>query len=245
MRIAIVSDIHANLPAFEEVLKDIDRREVDAVYCLGDLVGYNVWPNAVIREIRKRHIVTIAGNHDEKAVEAAQQKGEVTPDNFAYKIIGKEELCYLSTLPAHIRLEYIFNGRPLVMLLVHGSPFSNTEYLLEEKDEAEYARMLLQVGADILVCGHSHKPYHKILNAVSADKKFLHAINAGSVGKPKDADPRACYCIVTLGESSNNLKKSGIEVEFVRISYNVERAITAIEESILHPILGDMLRKAY
>lgn len=245
MRIAIISDIHANLPAFEEVLNDIDKRQVDAVYCLGDLVGYNVWPNAVIREIRRRRIATIVGNHDEKAIEVAQQKGKLTQDNFAYKIIGKDELDFLSTLPAQIRLEYIFNGRRLVMLLVHGSPSSNTEYLLEEKDEAEYAKIMLQVGADILICGHSHKAYHRIFNSVSGDKKYLHAINAGSVGKPKDADSRACYCIVTLDGSSSNLKKYGIGVEFVRIGYNVERAVTAIEESLLHPILGDMLRRAY
>lgn len=66
MRIALFSDIHANLPAFEAFLRDLDSKKPDAVYCLGDLVGYNIWPNEVIAEIRNRGIAAIAGNHDVK-----------------------------------------------------------------------------------------------------------------------------------------------------------------------------------
>src|SRR5580693_2633269 len=64
MRIALFSDIHANLPALESVLADIDKKKPDAVYCLGDLVGYNIWANEVINEIRRRQIPAIAGNYD-------------------------------------------------------------------------------------------------------------------------------------------------------------------------------------
>jgi predicted phosphodiesterase len=66
MRIALFSDVHANLPAFEAFLADLDSRKVDAVYCLGDLIGYNIWPNEVITEIRRRGIAMLAGNHDQK-----------------------------------------------------------------------------------------------------------------------------------------------------------------------------------
>ena len=65
MRIALFSDVHANLPALKSFFLDIEKREIDALYCLGDLVGYNIWPNEIIEEIRKRSIATIAGNHDE------------------------------------------------------------------------------------------------------------------------------------------------------------------------------------
>ena len=65
MRIALFSDIHANLPALEACLKNIEEQKPDAIYCLGDLVGYNVWPNEVINEIRRRGIPTIAGNYDQ------------------------------------------------------------------------------------------------------------------------------------------------------------------------------------
>lgn len=66
MQIALFSDIHANLPAFEAFLADVETRKPDAIYCLGDLVGYNVWPNEIIYEIRKRGIATLARNHDLK-----------------------------------------------------------------------------------------------------------------------------------------------------------------------------------
>lgn len=65
MKIALFSDIHANLPALDACLRHIDQQKPDAVYCLGDLVGYNIWPNEVVREIRKRGIPTIAGNYDQ------------------------------------------------------------------------------------------------------------------------------------------------------------------------------------
>ena len=105
MRIAIISDIHANFPALEETLKSIEQQNIDAVYCLGDLVGYNLWPNAVINEIRKRHIPTLEGNHDVKA-KKKKKKGSKDSESYAYQIVGKEQIEYLSTLPAHIKLEY-------------------------------------------------------------------------------------------------------------------------------------------
>ncbi|MFN3301380.1 MAG: metallophosphoesterase family protein, partial [Sediminibacterium sp.] len=162
MRIAVISDIHANLPAFEETLKSIEKNEVDAIYCLGDLVGYNIWPNAVINEIRKRKIPTIAGNHDVKALDI--HKNKIIGDNttIAYQMIAKSNLGYLSDLPVHIKLEFSLNNKTLSMLLVHGSPFSNTEYLFENKDENELLDMFQKSETDILVCGHTHIPYHRI-----------------------------------------------------------------------------------
>ena len=103
MRIALFSDIHANLPAFEAFLKSLDNKKPDAVYCLGDLVGYNIWPNEVIAEIRRRGIPTIAGNHDVKVKTAIS---DTSGKNYAYSFISNENQEYLSTLPAHIQLEY-------------------------------------------------------------------------------------------------------------------------------------------
>ena len=241
LRIAIISDVHANFPALEETLKSIDEKEIDAVYCLGDLVGYNIWPNAVINEIRKRKIPTICGNHDEKAV-AIHQDGRFLKDddNFAYNIIGKPQVQYLATLPAFIRLEFIFDGKPFTLMLVHGSPYSNKEYLPKEKLESELAAIFLDKGIDMLLFGHTHIPYYRIIGSNSSDRKF-HAVNAGSVGKPKDGDKRACYTIITLKNNS----KSTVDVEFVRVAYDVEKAAQAIENSPMSPSYALMLRKAY
>jgi len=127
MTIALISDIHANLPALEAVMKDIGDRLPDAVYCLGDLVGYNVWPNEVIEQIRKRRIATLAGNHDLKV-------RDILPDakSYAYNIVHEHHKKYLLSLPAHILLEYGEDDDKFNMLFVHGSPRSVNEYLLED-----------------------------------------------------------------------------------------------------------------
>lgn len=245
MKIAVISDIHANLPAFEEVMKSIDNQDVDAVYCLGDLVGYNVWPNAIINEIRKLRIPVVAGNHDVKAVAMHQEKGYHEPEDFAYLMIGKESVKYLSVLPDRIRLEFKINGQNVVILMVHGSPYSNTEYLLEDKPEKDYADIFIETGAHILICGHSHKPYHRIINNNSGGPKHFHAINAGSVGKPKDGIPTACYVIISIEKNSKINEVAEVKVEFIRVSYDVEKAAEAIENSDLPKEYADMLRGAY
>ncbi|MDB5120926.1 MAG: metallophosphoesterase [Sphingobacteriales bacterium] len=112
MKIALFSDIHANLPAFEAFLVSLDAQKPDVVYCLGDLVGYNLWPNEIIVEIKKQGITTIAGNHDVEIVSA-----DLGGKNYAYHLIDESGLEYLQSLPAHIRLEYQLNDAPFTILL--------------------------------------------------------------------------------------------------------------------------------
>lgn len=100
------------------------RKQPDALYCLGDLVGYNIWSNEVIREIRKRRIAMIAGNHDSKVKKLTEEQLSETGKNYAYGIIGQEEKKYLATLPAHIQVDFELNGDKLKMLLVHGKTSS-------------------------------------------------------------------------------------------------------------------------
>ena len=117
MKIALFSDIHANLPALEAALHDIDQRKPDAIYCLGDLVGYNIWANEVIQTIRKRNIPTIAGNYDFGIGRMSNDCGcayktqgdkDMGAISIAYtnSIMQPEARQYLRTLPAHIRLEF-------------------------------------------------------------------------------------------------------------------------------------------
>src|SRR5687767_14502273 len=132
MKLALFSDIHANLPALEACLQSMEAQKPDAIYCLGDLVGYNVWPNEVIAEIRRRGIPTIAGNYDQGIglnsdecgcaykTDADKEMGKVSIA-FTNSIVKAEERAYLKTLPAHIRLEFKLNETPLTLLLVHGS----------------------------------------------------------------------------------------------------------------------------
>jgi putative phosphoesterase len=257
MRIALFSDIHANLPALESCLKSIDEQDVDAVYCLGDLVGYNIWPNEVINEIRRRGIPTIAGNYDEGIGLLSDECGcayKTDPEkdmgkisiSYTNNLVKPKERNYLRTLPAHIRVDFKLNQELISLLLVHGSPRKINEYLFEERDEKSLWKIMEQADADILCFGHTHKPYHRILpTEIEEGQDLRHAINIGSVGKPKDGDPRGCYAIITLEANSSKKTKESVSVEFIRFEYDVETAAKAIENSPLPNEFAEMLRRGF
>jgi putative phosphoesterase len=265
MKIALFSDIHANLPALEAVLADIERRQPDATYCLGDLVGYNIWPNEVIAEIRKRNIPTIAGNYDfgigrssddcgcAYKTDEEKSNGKVSI-SYTNEQVGDEERAYLRTLPVHIRVDFHLANNPehlwtstetFSLLLVHGSPRRINEYLFEDRDEKSLLRIFEQANADVICFGHTHQPYHRVLTGGNEATRFYHAVNLGSVGKPKDGDPRACYVLLTIPESAHAGSSESVEVEFVRVEYDVEKAAQAVENSPLPDKYADSLRKAY
>ncbi len=257
MTIALFSDIHANLPALEAFFNDVESRKPDVIYCLGDLVGYNIWPNEVINEIRKRNIPTIAGNYDFGIGRASDDCGcayktDKEKDmgkisiSFTNSIVKEEERKYLRTLPAHIKVEFQLNNDKLHLLLVHGSPRKINEYLFEDRDEKSLLRIMEQADADIMCFGHTHKPYHRILHSGEEQPAhFRHAINIGSVGKPKDNNPKGCYVLLTINDNSSAMDKESIGVEFIRFDYDVERAAQAVEASPLPDEYADMLRKGY
>jgi predicted phosphodiesterase len=246
MKIALFSDVHANLPAFEAFLKDMDSRRPDAVYCLGDLIGYHIYPNEVIAEIRRRGIATLAGNHDLKITKltpGAPEQLAATGKNYAYHIVAQEHQEYLSSLPAHIRLEYRLGGAQLNMVLVHGTPRSNNEYLLADLDEQYVAELMNEAGADILCAGHSHKPYHRVIKR--GNGSVGHVVNIGSVGKPKDNNSMGCYVIITLTNGSKLTDIESVNIEFIRFEYDVEASAKAIENSPLPDEFADRLRGGY
>lgn len=257
MKIALFSDIHANLPALEAFFEDVKTHKPDALYCLGDLVGYNIWPNDVVNAVRSRFIPTIAGNYDFGIGRASNECGcayKTDEDkamgnesiSFTNEIMGAEERLYLRTLPAHIRIEYKLNDDQLNLLLVHGSPRRINEYLFEDREEKSLLRILQDADADILCFGHTHKPFHRVLpQEQEGTTRYRHAINTGSVGKPKDGDNRGCYAVLTLDEQASKESPESIAVEFVRFTYDVERAAKAVEESPLPDKYADMLRKGY
>lgn len=257
MKIALFSDIHANLPALEAFFQNVEKREIDSMYCLGDLVGYNIWPNEVIEEIRKRNIPTIAGNYDFGIGRSSDDCGcayktEEEKANGAISILLTNELVsegnrqYLRHLPAHIKLEFQLNNDQLNLLLVHGSPRKINEYLFEDRDEKSLLRILEKADADILCFGHTHKPYHRILNSGDEENPhYRHAINLGSIGKPKDKDTRGGYVILEIDENSSISHKESIKVEFIRFEYDIEKAAKAVEESKLPNTYAENLRNGY
>uniref|UniRef100_UPI0011094BE9 metallophosphoesterase family protein n=1 Tax=Dyadobacter bucti TaxID=2572203 RepID=UPI0011094BE9 len=218
-------------------------------------VGYNIWPNEVIDQIRKRGIPTIAGNYDfgigrtsddcgcAYKTEEENENGKMSIA-FTNEIVRDAQRAYLRTLPAHIRLDFQLNDKPLSVLLVHGSPRRINEYLFEDRDEKSMLRIMEKASADVMLFGHTHKPYHRILDSVQTDgtDHFRHAINIGSVGKPKDGDSRGGYVILNINADASISGKDSITVEFIRFEYDVEKAAKAVEDSILPDAYAESLR---
>lgn len=261
MRIAFFSDIHANLPALEAVLADLDARQPDMLFCLGDLVGYAPWPNEVVETIRRRMIPTLAGNYDEGvglgspdcgcAYKTAEDEARGN-ESIAYtnQVITEANRQYLNGLPCHLRIELQAprapKADPMHVLMVHGSPRKVNQYLFEDFPERSLMRMMEQAGADVLLFGHTHKPYHRVFTyEANGETRYRHAINIGSVGKPKDGDPRACYAILEVSSATTLTDPKSLSVSFVRVAYDVERAAQAVEASPLPNPFADMLRNAY
>jgi putative phosphoesterase len=221
-RIAIFSDLHGNSAATEAVLAAISAEAPDAVYCLGDLVGYGAKPNETISLIRELGIPTVMGNYDDgvgfdrddcgcaykgKDEEARGQqslfwtRAETTEENKAY----------LRTLLPEIRFEA--DGKHF--RLVHGSTRRMNEYLFEDRDPRSLARIARGVDTDVLVFGHTHKPWAKEIEGVLF-------INDGSVGKPKDGDPRAAWALLTVERGKQ------LQVEIRRVPYDIASMAAAI-----------------
>lgn len=233
MRYALISDVHANLPALEAVLADIDGRAgVAGVYHLGDLVGYAPWPDEVVTLIRGRGIAGVAGNYDSTTATGYEHCGcryedprqeELSHLSYAWTRahVTPETKAWLGGLPFRIDLRPLGGHRtgPRLML-VHGSPVLNTVYWTEDRSDEFCLQMAAQLGAragDAVAFGHTHKPWYRAVAGI-------HFVNTGSVGRPKDGDWRAGYALVDLGEG-------GCSVEFVRVAYDLDRAVAAIRDS--------------
>ncbi len=225
MRIAIFSDIHGNLPALEAVLADIAADVPDAVYCLGDLVGYGASPNEVTARIQAAGIPTIMGNYDDGVGFDREECGCAYRDADE-KARGDRSLMWTraqstpatKTFLRSLRLELrVETGGPR-LLLVHGSPRKMNEYLFEDRPIASFQRLAADADADVILFGHTHKPYVKQVNGVTF-------VNVGSVGKPKDGDWRACYAVLQTAPS--------LTVTFRRLTYDVASAAGAIRQTDL------------
>ena len=239
MRIAIFSDVHANLPAMQVVRDHIESQGYDAVYCLGDLGGYAAHPNEVQHIVMEMGCPTILGNYDEGVgfeldncgchyvkpfdIEMSERSFFWTRDN-----TGQEEKAWLRTLPREFRFEV----EGLRVLLCHGSPRSTTEYLVENRSAGFLAQFTPggsdDAHADLIVFGHTHVPFHRTVNGV-------HFVNSGSVGRPKDGDPRAGYVVLTLESGS-------VSMEVVRLEYDVESACRSLVEAGLPEYFAEYLR---
>lgn len=233
--LTIFSDIHANLPALKAVLADMDQQGLQNRYCLGDLVGYGTFPNEVVSAIRSSKIPTILGNYDQGVGNNSDDCGCAYRDEVA-KALGQQSIAWTNAHTTdenkaflrRLPLQLLLQVGDLKVVLVHGSPRKVNEYLYEDRPDSSLERLLDLAEADVLVCGHTHLPYHRVLPS------GRHVINVGSVGKPKDGDPRACY---TVFEADGR----DLRVQFIRVPYDIEAAASAIETSEMPDEFAGML----
>src|SRR5918997_3223825 len=194
---AVVTDIHGNLPALEAALARIDELGIETVLCGGDLVGYGPHPNEVCALIAERQIPTIYGNYDFAIARDLEDCGcaYVTPHD---REIGQlsVEWTLAHTDPAakdfmrELPFDLHFAVGETAVHLVHGSPRKVNEYLFEDKPARLYERLAAAEDAGVLVFGHTHKPWVREYGGV----RF---VNCGSVGKPKDGDPRGAFAVLS------------------------------------------------
>ena len=244
MKYALISDIHANLPALEAVLADIDQqRDVAATYHLGDLVGYAPWPNETVELIRSRGIPGVAGNYDStvgtdykhcgcKYEDPRQEELSHVSYNWTRRQVTPITKEFLAGLP--FRIDLLPQGGHLAgprLVLVHGTPTLNTLYWTADRPDDFCLKMAGHAGAkpgDVIAFGHTHIPWHREVGGI-------HFVNTGSVGRPKDGDWRAGYVLLEVGSGS-------VDVEFVRVKYDLERTMTAIRQSDLPDDFAEYLR---
>jgi predicted phosphodiesterase len=263
LRIALFSDVHANLPALEAVLDDIEAAEVDDVYCLGDLVGYGPDPCGVVARIRRSGIKTIGGNHDDMSSMRRRRRtgtqagpwGDGDSDGarsyaFTNETLTEADRSWLASLPASLR----FEQAGLRVLLVHGSPRLIDEPLTLRSDDQLLAGLAAQAATDVVCVGHIHVPYHR---QVSVGATTAHYVSSGSVGMPMDGDVRACWVELVIdpagsggaAESSAARAKAAdpaaqphVAVEVHRCAYDAESVAEAVLSAGLPTALADALR---
>jgi putative phosphoesterase len=223
IRIAIFSDLHGNSAATEAVLAAIGAEAPDAVYCLGDLVGYGARPNETTALIRERGIPTIMGNYDDgvgfdrddcgSAYRNANEeaRGQLSL-MWTRAVTTDANKAYLRSLPAEIRSE----AEGVRFRLVHGSPRRMNEYLFEDRDPRSLERIAADAECDVLVFGHTHKPWTREIGIGG-----VLMVNDGSAGKPKDGDPRAAWAQFTVTGGS-------VAIEIRRVPYDIASMAAAI-----------------
>jgi putative phosphoesterase len=221
--IAIVTDIHGNLAALEAALARIDAIGIGATYCGGDLVGYGPHPNEVCRLIEQRGIPTIYGNYDYAIARDLEDCGcayvtqhdrELGEQSVAWTLAHTDRRSkdFMRDLPFDLRFD--LGGRRV--RLVHGSPRKVNEYLFEDKPARTFERIAADADCDVLVFGHTHQPWVREYGGVLF-------VNCGSVGKPKDGDPRGAFALLDLAADGE------VRATIERVEYDADAVAREVE----------------
>ncbi|OXA74414.1 metallophosphatase family protein [Flavobacterium aquidurense] len=238
IQIAIISDIHANVIALNEVLKDIENRSIYQTYCLGDLVDFAPWGNEVIEKIKNKGIPCLLGNHDERiasdhpVVPLAHHDQQETANRFVAINHSKAEITsenkkWLAGLPYNLELTYKINEVTKKILLVHAGLLSNDTYIYEADSKNDIAQKLKDKGIEAIIMGHTHLSYQQKHSGVLF-------VNSGSVGRSRERDRKATYCLLTITEKE-------ITAEIIKVDYDIQEVAQQIYNSAIPDFYGDFL----
>jgi putative phosphoesterase len=215
VRLAIISDVHSNLPALEAVLADAEGQSVERVFCAGDLVGQGPHPNQVVSRIRRAGIPSILGNQEVEVRELADRARPDPKRHMLWTIatLKRKNREYLLGLPADRAIEV--EGKSV--LIVHGSPYGTYD-TMHPSLTSETLRAWFPADAQrpaVLVGGHTHVPFVRSVGGMLV-------VNAGTVGRPLDGDPRASWALLEIG-------KDEVRARIRRVAYPVEETVRAMK----------------
>jgi putative phosphoesterase len=222
-RIAVLSDVHANLHALQAVLADAKGKGIEVLLNAGDFLGYGAFPNEVIEMLRANNVLSIIGNYDLKVLEGRGPNSGEKDIAFKYarKKLTRYNKAYLNSLPKNITLKI----KEKKLFMVHGSPESIEEHIYPNTSRERLRELISGRDADIMIVGHSHRQFSRTIDGVSI-------INPGSIGRADDNNPEAAYAIIGFNPFS---------VEMVRVSYDIEAGAHSIRKEKLPENFAQMI----
>lgn len=210
----MIADIHSNLAAFKAILKDMPR--VDKIICAGDLVGYAAEPNEVIELARRKKILSVLGNHDySSATRDVGRHNSIAAQAivWTFKNLDDDNKKHLKNLPKKLDLK--IGGEKI--FVVHGSPRDFLfDYVFPDMPNRALLDLVKHVDADIIVLGHTHIPMKRVIQG-----KLV--INPGSVGQPRNRDPKASYMVLKID--------GDLEVEHRKVDYEIKKTAEKIKSA--------------